>query len=324
MTALAASVREEILAAAPGRVRFDEPMSRHTTFHIGGSAEVWAEPENAGELARLVRLASEVGLPLTIVGGGANLLVRDEGIPGLVICLSRPAFQGFSSSSAPSPLTGEGGGEGEIVSAGAALPLEWLLRETRLRGLSGVEFLAGVPGRVGGAVRMNAGTRDLEGKTHAFSDVIRFITVMDRKGRVTRLSREEAGFGYRCSRLDGRIVLEAELALRPSDPQSVGRRMEALWAFKKRTQDWSSPSVGCIFKNPAPLSAGRLLEEAGLKGHRVGDAMVSPTHANFIMNLGSARAADVLALIEEARARVLNRFGQALELEVQVIPKGGE
>lgn len=324
-------LREELLAAAPGRVRFDEPMRLHTSFHIGGPAEIWAEPQDPEQLKKLLSAASDGGLPVTMVGGGANLLVRDEGIPGLVLHLSGAGFQAFRPSE-------------EGVIAGAALPLEWLIRKSQESSLSGVEFLAGVPGHVGGAVRMNAGTHDDEGKFHHFGDRVRSLKVMEMDGQVRTLPPEAAGFGYRSSKLAGRIVLEAVLKLAPDDSAEIAARVQRLWAFKKQTQDWSAPSAGCIFKNPEqsphpdPLptgerarvrgkgfpSAGWLVDQAGMKGFRAGSAVVSPRHANFILNEGNARAADVLALIEEAQARVYKQFGVRLETEVQILPVQNE
>ncbi len=291
-----------------GRVKFNEPMGRHTTFHIGGPAEIWVEPQEIREMEGLLRIAQEERLPVTVVGGGANLLVRDEGIPGLVVHLAAPGFQRFERSD-----------DGWRV--GAGLPLEWLIRRAQEAGLSGVEFLAGVPGRVGGAVRMNAGTHDERGENHSMGDVIKEVAVLDPSGRRRVLSNGEIGFSYRSTGLGDRIAVEALLALTPDDPQAIAARVERNWAFKRSVQDWSAPSVGCIFKNPRPPhSAGWLIDQAGLKGFRVGGAIISPVHANFILNLGDARARDVLALVEEARARVQKQFGIDLELEVQVLP----
>ena len=306
---LKTSLKEEFQAVAPGRVRFDEPMRLHTTFRIGGPAEIWVQPASVEELRELVALAREGDLPVTLVGGGANLLVRDEGIPGLVVNLSDRGFQEVEA-------------RGEEIAAGAALPLERLVRRAQELGLRGVEFLAGVPGRVGGAVRMNAGTHDDEGKIHSFSDVIRSVTVMDFEGQVKVLRREEIPFAYRHSGLSDSIVLEAALALAPGDPAAIARRVQRLWDFKKRTQDWSAPSVGCIFKNPPGKSAGQLVDQAGFKGRRIGGARVSPVHANFILNVSDARAADVLALVEEIRAGVRRKFEVELETEVQILPHG--
>lgn len=305
---LRTTLRDEILAAAPGRVRFDEPMRLHTTFHIGGPAEIWAEPQKEQQVSRLLEIAREAGLPVTTVGGGANLLVRDEGIPGLVIQPGSPGFQQVRR-------------EGNDLVVGAALPLEWLIRRAQEEALSGVEFLAGVPGRIGGAVRMNAGTHDEEGTLHQFSDVVKEIQVMDRAGQLRSMPAPEIGFQYRSTQLDGSLVLEARLALIPDKKAAMEERVRRLWAFKKRTQDWSAPSVGCIFKNPKGFpGAGWLIDQAGLKGRRLGGAMISLAHANFIMNVGAARAADVLTLIDEARAKVRAKFSVDLELEVQVMP----
>lgn len=311
---LRANFRDELLAAAPGRVRLHEPMRLHTTFHLGGPAEVWAEPQNEEELRRLLGLAREAEIPITVVGGGANLLVRDEGIPGLVIHLGSPGFQA-------------GRREGNRFTAGAALPLEWLIRRVQEEGLSGLEFLAGVPGRVGGAARMNAGTHDMQGQLRQFADVARRVRVMDRSGEQRLLPAEQIGYSYRASQLDGAIVLEAEFELIPDDRSKIEEKVRGLWEFKKRTQDWSAPSVGCIFKNPSGLlpdgrkipGAGWLVDQAGMKGRRIGGAVVSSRHANFILNTENARAADVLALVQEIQARVRDRFGVVLEMEVQLL-----
>ncbi|MBI3616151.1 MAG: UDP-N-acetylmuramate dehydrogenase [Candidatus Omnitrophica bacterium] len=309
MISLTSDLREEFLAAAaPGRVRFDEPMRLHTTFHIGGPAQIWVEPADAQELRQLLQIAQGAALSVTLVSGGANLLVRDEGIPGLVIHLGAPGFQGVDR-------TDDG-----AVRAGAGLPLEWLIRRAKEDGLSGLEFLAGVPGRLGGAVRMNAGTHDDEGNNHSISDVIRSVTVMELDGQIRTIPREEIGFGYRTSDLPGRIVLESELLLTPDAPERIAQRVKRLWEFKRKTQDWTAPSVGCIFKNPPAHSAGRLIDQAGLKGFRIGGAAISSIHANFMMNVRQARAADVFGLIEEARSRVRRISGVELELEVQVAP----
>ncbi len=340
-------LRGRLAASAPGRVRFDEPMRLHTTFRIGGPAEVWAEPQSAEQLHGLLEAARDGGLPVTVVGGGANLLVRDEGIPGLVVHLAARAFQqleqvpgrGTAPGTEPESVPGTDFRSCDVpgtdvgftgLVAGAGLPIEWLVRRAQEQGLSGVEFLAGVPGRVGGAVRMNAGTHDDEGKTHSVSDVVRWVSVMDLQGRVKRLRREEIPFRYRFSGLSDVIVLEAGLALTPDAPDAIAARVRRLRDFKERTQDWSAPSVGCIFKNPTSvpgtengtryLSAGQLIDEAGLKGRRAGGAEISTRHANFIMNTGNAAARDVLALIEEARASVLRRTGITLETEVQILP----
>lgn len=303
-----ATVFEELISATDGQVRFDESMRLHTTFHIGGPAEIWVEPKDSEELRRVLQIAREGALAVTTIGGGANLLVRDEGIPGLVVHLGSRGFMDCRR-------TAEG------LAVGAGLPLEWLIRKAQGESLSGIEFLAGVPGRVGGAVRMNAGTHDEEGKSHSISDVVDSVTVMDRGGEIRELPAQGLGFGYRASRLNNQIVLEAALKLVPDNPRAIGERVKRLWAFKKRTQDWSAPSVGCIFKNPREgPSSGWMIEKAGLKGLTVGSAQISHAHANFMINLGNAKAADLFALIEKVREEVRRRFHLELELEVQVLP----
>ncbi len=300
----------EFKTATGGRVRFDEPMRLHTTFHLGGPAEIWVEPQDSEELRAVLRIARDTALPVTVIGGGANLLVRDEGIPGLVIHLGSQKFQECRR-------TADG------LAAGAGLPLEWLIRRAMQKSLTGVEFLAGVPGRVGGATRMNAGTHDDQGKIHNFSDVVRSITVMDFSGDIHTLAKEQIGFAYRSSHLPDRIVLEVEMVLPPDDPKAIADRVKRLWEFKKKTQDWTAPSAGCIFKNPAgPHAAGWLVDHAGLKGFQIGGAAVSRRHANFMVNIANAKAADLFALIGEVQHRVQRQFGVALELEVQVLPSG--
>jgi UDP-N-acetylmuramate dehydrogenase len=312
------TLQKEFMAVVPGHIRFYEPMSRHTTFRIGGPAQIWAEPSDEDELARLLGLAQAAHLPVTVVGGGANLLVRDEGIPGVVVRLKGPGFQKIDRKEA----------SGELM-VGAALPLEWLVRRAQELGLGGVEFLAGVPGSVGGAVRMNAGTRDESGKMHSMADVVKSVQVMDGLGRMRWIPADALHFRYRGCDLDGEIILSVALTLRPCDPQAIARRVERLWRYKKKTQDWRAPSAGCIFKNPGmdgngdcPFpSAGWMIEQVGLKGYGIGRARFSDRHANFILNLGGASACDVLALIEEAQSRVFRRFGVHLDLEVRLLPE---
>ncbi len=304
-------LRGQLQALLKGRVRFDEPMSLHTSFHIGGPAQIWAEPPDPPTLLELIQWARHSDLPITPVGGGANLLVDDGGIPGVVVHLAGPGFQGVERTE-----TG--------LRVGAGVSLEMLIHRGSEEGLSGIEFLAGVPGRLGGAIRMNAGTHDEEGKIHSVSDVAEGITAINPQGQIQTLPASQVGFGYRASRLSGQMVLSANLKLTPDDPLAVKERVKRLWAFKRRTQDWTAPSAGCIFKNPphgAP-PAGWMIDRAGLKGHRMGGAMVSPIHANFMMNCGNARSSDVFSLIEEVHRRVRQMFQVNLELEVQVLPDG--
>jgi len=268
--------------------RFDEPLAPHTTFRVGGPADVLVEPRDEGELVEVLRAAGEQEIPLRILGGGANLLVRDEGVRGAVVRLSR--------------LDGR---RGDRVQAGRPLPR--LVRETLREGLGGLEALAGIPGTLGGAIRMNAG-----GRAGTIGDVVRAVEVLTLGGEFRRLPRPAVGFRYRGSALDGCVVVAAELELRPS-PQAP-ERFASLLRDKRRTQPLDRCSAGCIFKNPPGQAAGRLIEACGLKGVRCGGARVSPRHANFIVNEGGATASDILRLIDLIRKRV----PVPLELEVQV------
>lgn len=298
------------MKVANTRIRLREPMHLHTALHIGGPAEIWAEPADIQALAELLQAADPAAVPVTFVGGGANLLVRDEGIPGLTIHLGHRNFAFCRKT-----VSG--------LQAGAGLPLEWLIRNAQQAGLSGVEFLAGVPGRVGGAVRMNAGTRTDSGQMRSMADVVTSVQVMDRTGRLERLTTEAVGFGYRSSRLSDRIVLEADFTLAPDDPECIQDRVRKLWAVKRRTQDWTAPSSGCIFKNPpGEKSAGWLIDQAGFKGMRVGGVAISGIHANFMMNVDRGSAQDVLTLIGRVQTKVRDQFGVTLETEVRIIPEG--
>lgn len=268
-------------------VRSEEPLWPHTTMKIGGPAEWFVEPRSIEELAAVV----ETGAPLRVLGSGANLLVRDAGIRGGVVRLNRMNRR-----------------HGDYVEAGANLPT--LVKETVAEGLGGLEGLAGIPASVGGAVAMNAGGRHGE-----IGAVVRSVDVLE-GGAVRRLAREEIGFRYRGTALGERIVLGAELVLAP-DPLAVEKYDEIL-AAKKATQPIGCHNSGCMFRNPTGMHAGRLIDESGLKGKRVGGAHVSRRHANFIVNDGGATADDVLRLVDHVRDTVRRKFGIDLELEIVV------
>lgn len=306
---LTARVQEELQGITGGRVRFEEPMRLHTSFHIGGPAEAWVEPQAVEELQALAAFAQAVEMPLTMIGGGANLLVRDDGLAGLVISLHAPAFRQWQV-------------EGTTVTIGAGVGLDRVVAMARDAGLGGCEFLAGIPGKVGGAVRMNAGTRDGEQGFRAMADIVTHVTVLRRDGTIATLPAGAVGFRYRATALNGDIVLTTTVSLSPAAPDAIGRKVADLMAYKRATQDLSAPSAGCVFKNPGDgrPAASWLIDRAGLKGMRVGDAVVSPRHANFIVNAGSATARDVLALIAAVQYKVLQERGILLDLEVQVLP----
>ncbi len=284
----------------PAIVRQDELLAPYTYLKIGGPARYFAEPTTIDELRNLLVRARNEGLPVYILGGGSNILVRDEGVNGLVIRTASPAFQTIDV-------------RGNQVSAGAGTTLWSAIRAAAEHRLAGLELLAGIPGTVGGAVRMNAGGR--------FGDIGQFtqsVTVMDWDGEIHEIQRDDLNFEYRDSGIDEPIILSASFTLEEDDPAAIARRMKKVWITKKATQPLSFQSAGCIFKNARGLSAGALIEQAGLKGYRVGSAEVSERHANFIIAHPGCTARDVLRLIDLIRERVKAKFGVELELEIKI------
>jgi UDP-N-acetylmuramate dehydrogenase len=278
-----------------------EPLAPLTWFRLGGPAEFVARPRNLDELLAVASRCREAGLAYRVLAGGSNLLVRDEGVAGAVIHLESPALSDVTI-------------RGESVQAGAAVPLTALISQTARAGLAGLETLTGIPGTVGGALRGNSG-----GRQGTIGPFVRRVTVLDDSGQVQVRERDELSFGYRTSNLDEPVILSAEFELGREDPEAVVRRMRRIWIVKKENQPYGHQSSGCIFKNPLPdVSAGLLIERAGLKGMRIGGAEVSERHANFIVAQPGATAADVLALIDLVRGRVLQHSGHDLELQIQV------
>jgi UDP-N-acetylmuramate dehydrogenase len=283
-------------------VRFDEPMRRHTTLKIGGPADAFAEPAGVSEVAALARWCAAARLPLTVVGGGSNLLVRDGGVRGVVLGTGR--LRGLALT-APSTIRVEAG-----VSTGKVLSLAMKTE------LGGIEFLGGVPGSVGGGLIMNAGTYLGE-----FKDVTTWVeTVRLADGALVRRDNPACGFRYRHSDLPpGEIVVAAELALRPRPRAEIEAEVKALRRRRADREPRKVSSNGSTFKNPPDQFAGRLIEAAGCKGWHAGDAVCSPVHANWLVNTGRATAAELLALIARVRAEVARAHGVTLELEVKII-----
>jgi UDP-N-acetylmuramate dehydrogenase len=301
----------DLRAAFGARLKTGEPLASHTSARVGGPADYLAVADSQDELAELVRSAWQLGFQPFVLGGGSNVLVSDSGMRGLVILnhARRLEFRDAVRAADRPTIWAESG-----ANLGA------LARQCGARGLGGLEWAATVPGSVGGAVFGNAGAH---GGDMAGSLVVAEILQQD--STVRRWSSAELSFEYRSSRLkrlkaQGRphVVLAAELALTPGLPAEMQARAEEFVAHRKLTQP-PGASVGSMFKNPQGDYAGRLIEAAGLKGARVGQAQISPLHANFFVNLGQARAADVLALIHLAHAAVLQRFGVNLELEVELV-----
>jgi UDP-N-acetylmuramate dehydrogenase len=288
-----------VLAGIKGTVRLHEPMSRHTSFRIGGPADAYVEPDDVEALQLLLERARKARVPVFVMGG-TNLLVRDGGIPGIVLRLMK--FDRIQES-----------GDG-VLYAEAGVGMPRLLKFAMQRGLAGLEFAAGIPGTVGGAVVMNAGTRWGEMK-----DIVRKIRMVTTAGEVLALSADEAGFDYRRSRLPQGVVVGVWLGLKPGNKARIEATVKEWLHRRKATQPIEMPNAGCVFKNPGGEPAGRLIEAAGLKGAHRGDAQVSTKHANFIVNRGRATAGDVVDLIRLVGKTVEEKSGVTLELEVKIV-----
>ena len=295
LTELAASLSPETV------FRRDEPLARRTTLRVGGSADAYVEPVSESELAVLLRFCSERGLSFFLLGRGSNLLVKDAGIRGVVICLAQPAFSQVQVA-------------GDRLRCGAGARLKTVAAEAKRAGLTRLEFLEGIPGSVGGALRMNAGAMG-----QWTFDVVETVRFMDLGGQVHERKVADIPVHYRgCPLFRDHLVLTAVLRGEPAARERIAGRAEA---FNRKR--WASqpalPSAGCIFKNPESIPAGKLIDELGLKGTRIGGAAVSEEHANFIVNEGSATAADILRLIELIQDKARIHRGIKLETEVEIV-----
>lgn len=292
---------EEFQKACPGVWKADEPLSRHTTIRVGGPAEAWFEPADSAALGKALRLAAERGVEWRVLGGGSNALAADEGVRGIVIHLDPARFGGVRTL------------EDGAVRAGAALPLGSLLKHLIDNGFGECEFLYGIPAQVGGAVAMNAGssTRWID---RYFIEGVR----IGESGLPERFTAADAGFGYRSSALKKCVVIEATFRFPRVDAAVTRANISTYQEYRQRTQDLKNPNCGCMFANPDGHSAGRLIDEAGIKGQRIGGAGVSTVHGNFVMNYGGATAADILAVMELAERSVLEKFGIQLRREIRV------
>jgi UDP-N-acetylmuramate dehydrogenase len=282
--------------------QFHEPLSRHTSFRIGGPADLLLLPRTVADLQRIVRLVNAAAVPFTVIGNGSNLLVRDGGLRGVVLKVAdNLAAIEF---------------RGTLGRAQSGAPLAVVSRLAAQGGLSGLEFACGIPGTIGGGVMMNAGAYGGEMK-----EVVTHVTVVDEKGELRRLSAPELEFGYRRSLLQSRpwIVVDLEMELRPEEPERILAQVSLNQYLRESKQPLSYPSAGSIFKRPPGKFVGPMVEQLGLKGYRIGGAQVSEKHAGFIVNAGNARAADVLALIQHVRERVQERFDVWLETEIRII-----
>ncbi len=292
-----------------GEIKLNEPLAAHTTFRIGGPADAMVFPADREDLEALLREVRAGKIDYTVIGGGSNLLVRDGGIRGVVISLRH-----LETISIVHEYRAIGGSYAVIVAeAGAALAR--LLNFAVEKGLTGMEFSAGIPGTVGGALCMNAGTAQGE-----IGDVVDSVTLLSADGELLQRKRDEMAFGYRSASVPtGHVVLAAKMILRHGDGDRIRSQVKEIMHQRSERQPLGLPSAGSVFKNPLDDAAGKLIESTGLKGFTVGRAQVSEKHANFIVNLGGATAADVLKLLEIVKERVLEVRGVRLETEIKII-----
>jgi UDP-N-acetylmuramate dehydrogenase len=281
-------------------VREQVPLADRTWFKVGGPAQFFAEPTSIEELKAVVERCRDENLHARLLGGGSNVLVRDEGAAGMVISLADPSFSRITIS-------------GQKTAIGGGANLANAITMTVGAGLAGLEPLVGIPGTVGGALHGNAGTHG--------GDIGQWATaasVMTRSGEIIHRERADLVFAYRQSSLDELVILEATFELEEEDPTEITKRMQKQWIVKKANLPMAHENTGCIFKNPRGMSAGMLIDQCGLKGEHVGGAEVSQRHANFFIANAGATAKDVLQLIDVVRNRVAERMGVELETEIEI------
>ncbi len=276
-------------------------LNKLTTFNMGGEPKFYSRPENYDQLFDALSVCKNTNLPIKVLGGGSNLVVDDYELDFAVIHIRKPAFDWIRI------------GENNTITVGGGVPLRNLLRFCKHQGHGGAEFLAGIPGTIGGAVVGNAGAWGA-----AMDEIIKSVTIVDENVEKHFLKKEDIHFSYRHCSLSNVIVTEAELKLQPRTPELVDELIKQNLQRKKNVQPTSKPNAGCIFKNPGNISAGKLLDICGFRGFQIGGAKVSDVHANFICNYNSASATDVFQIIEKMKKTVYKRFGINLELEVKL------
>ncbi len=295
------SLYQELKKDYRGEIYKNEPMSRHTTFKVGGPASIFAIANSQEELRIVASMAQKTKTPLIVIGRGSNLLLSDQGYKGIVLRLGRHF--------------GRINVDGEHIQAGAAATLPGLVQASYKAGLKSLAFAVGIPGNLGGALVLNAGAYG-----ECIGNFVRKVTVYSLSGELKAYSGSQIVFGYRSSSLKNKgVILEATLKLEKGDMTSVKLKMERYFKGRKDSQPLNFASAGSVFKNPPDLFAGGLIEEAACKGWREGNAMVSEKHANFIVNLGNAKAADIYKLIERVKNRVFEEKGVLLEPEITFI-----
>lgn len=281
-------------------IKRNESLAPFTQMKLGGTAEMLAQPRSRDELAALVRSCFENGVPLRVLGRGCNLLVRDEGVRGVVLRLSEPAFTQVAV-------------EGQRVAAGTGAAVSAVISQAARHGLAGLETLIGIPGTVGGALRTNAANR-----SNDIGQFVRSVEVMDSHGAIHVRERDELQFGEHASNLDDPVLLSAQFVLETDAPDAIVKRMRKAWIHRKAAQPFSFQTAGRVFKNPRGMSAAAMIDQAGLARTKVGGAEISDRDANYIVVQPGATTRDVLRLIDVMRSRVKERFNVELEREITV------
>ncbi len=281
-------------------VEKDYPLARRTWYGLGGPADYFISPRTTEQLKEVIQRCNENGVRLYVMGFGSNLLINDDGVRGAVIKLEAEQFAQIEF------------GEQEVT-AWAGAEMSKLVLTCVEKGLSGIETLTGIPGSVGGAIKMNAG-----GNFGDIGAAVETVALMDNAGSVFEKSKPELVFDYRQTNIAAKFILNARLKLNAADPEQIMRTVKEIWIFKKNSQPLNTKNSGCIFKNPRGVSAGALIDRAGLKGLQIGGAIVSEKHANFIIAEKECKSRDVVRLIEAVRQRVKEQFDVELELEIVI------
>jgi UDP-N-acetylmuramate dehydrogenase len=276
------------------------PLGKSTWFGLGGSADYFIQPQNTDQLVDVAKRCGENSIAVKVLGFGSNLLVQDKGVKGAVVKLSGSEFAKVEFN-------------GDILTAGAGADLNKIVLDCVRKGLGGVETLAGIPGSVGGAVRMNAG-----GHFGDFGSAVEAVTLMGSEGNIFEKAKPELSFDYRSTNVTAKFILGAKIKLYEADPKQLLKTVKEVWIYKKNTQPLNTRSAGCVFKNPRGMSAGAMIDRAGLKGAKIGGAVVSEKHANFIIAEDGCKSSDVVALIEKVRKNVKEKFDVQLELEIEI------
>lgn len=284
------------------KIYTNEPMSKYTSFKIGGPAECLIKIQTAEELKKILRFSKENNIQLTIIGNGSNILISDEGIKGIVLKIEIDTFEIDSQSA--------------YIKAGSGVKLGWIAQKCLKQELAGLEFASGIPGTVGGAIRMNAGAHGKEMK-----DIVTTITFMNRDGEIYKIQNEEAQFEYRKSLFTNKdyIILEVEIQLEKGNAEEIQSKMTEYATYRKEKQPIEYPSAGSTFKRGTDFITAKLIDDCGLKGYQIGDAQISEKHAGFIINKGNATAEDVIKLMEYTKEQIYNKFGKIIEAEIEII-----